>query len=822
MPPSVPTVYGAAAPLFSHHRRTTPPTEVNRNTMFTREGYEWSVNNKNKHLGPRFLYKVLEKIQEAASELLLLLHADDISWLTLHEGRFQRFLATNCSEYQGYKKQARFANKDAVFIHTFLLDKNHIQIGASPRYEGSTYSPTYRQNLEDEFRQLWNFFAIIGDYTSMLILLPHPPSGCPSMNDQSLKNYILHKYNPPLQPLTTDWEQEGVPVKDIHNRPILSQGTVQNYLSMDTIIAGVVKIHSKYAKLGSLHHYNQQCIGTNSCLAKFKQGGAGRCSPCLAHDLEVSHYLPSGCPKYSDTFKNLEQWLVKENVKRGYKPTSKDAFLPSDILEIQAHIASTQYKLPDLMRYTMLLGAIYAARRYDGYSETQFEDFNKLSNLCEVQGDWITNMAQKVREKRDNCWYYYLLYFNDIVPQRCYLRHLLVYVHVANLTGGEHGTGFLYTNPASIENGGDHTQPLLLEEEPSYEDIHKWFQELVDTCISHSHGMKISVHSPRSTFYLFWVLGGGNLHDGMRNARHVNEQNAMKYYRSSKAILQFLNNHVALQHAQRISPAIEVMAHQEGKDLERLNQMVGGARANFSLEEASKLFVEKMLGVSPNSSLYRNPAHLLGKAYRMNFNRQSQERQLQMQLNSIPEPFGNQVTGWVNAYLGYMESNRNAKFEARMKELESRHHGFSPGFTNTNGNGNMLVAHSQGSHRPPIVTSEFLEYKPDSGKYVIRPGSLHARLKGGTKTRQHYEIIQDIISLYPTASMTPGSNNTDWERYRGGRKRLAPSQAPTFSKYLERIAGCMIKCHKNDLATFMQKYPTYVNARFTCKCDSTN
>ena len=54
--------------------------------------------------------------------------------------------------------------------------------------------PNHQINLEQQLSCFWEFLSLIGDYESMLILLPNPPDNCPSVNVDSMKKYLLYKF----------------------------------------------------------------------------------------------------------------------------------------------------------------------------------------------------------------------------------------------------------------------------------------------------------------------------------------------------------------------------------------------------------------------------------------------------------------------------------------------------------------------------------------------------------------------------------------------------------------------------------------------------
>jgi hypothetical protein len=89
----------------------------------------------------------------------------------------------------------------------------------------------------------------------------------------------------------------------------------------------------------------------------------------------------------------------------------------------------------------MILGGVCHAGRFDGVSDVHFQDFLDHKQLFEIRDNKIFNLAQGVKEKCVKVWHAHLLCFNDHSPKMCCLRHLLVFLHCANLDG-KGGCGF--------------------------------------------------------------------------------------------------------------------------------------------------------------------------------------------------------------------------------------------------------------------------------------------------------------------------------------------------------------------------------------------
>ena len=95
----------------------------------------------------------------------------------------------------------------------------------------------------------------------------------------------------------------------------------------------------------------------------------------------------------------------------------------------------------------MTLGAIYHAGRIEANLDLTHEDFDHCKHLFHVTATTIKGLAQSVKEKTDTAWQQYLLEFEDNLPKFCYLRHLLVLVHVCQTGAGS----FLYSSKKDID-----------------------------------------------------------------------------------------------------------------------------------------------------------------------------------------------------------------------------------------------------------------------------------------------------------------------------------------------------------------------------------
>jgi len=364
---------------YNHRRRMVLPTiEDRRATSYGRNDYMFSVCAKSKPL-LQHLSAVHSGITQVARDYNLSLHPSDVQWLIDHNGRFQKYRHPGSRLYKRTVQSKQYTNKTLQYVKQQCLIQNHLILDVSPRYSGNDLTPNYKDTIETKLCNFWNFLAIIGDYLSMLLLLPHPPRECPSIDHKNLQAFVLHTFGFPNRELYFVWNSTDPSqrVKDRNNNPIITQGGNQCPSSFFALFSGLNYLHLKYAKFQN-GTYVEQC---SNCLSKFSdQLRAAREStttttndstttndpssthvsadPCSTHlGLGPNRYYPYGNPMKSYLHKQLVQYIDKEVQRRNYTANSASPLFPSDVLRIHAHMASKDYHLKVLAKYTMVLGA---------------------------------------------------------------------------------------------------------------------------------------------------------------------------------------------------------------------------------------------------------------------------------------------------------------------------------------------------------------------------------------------------------------------------------------------------------------------------------
>jgi hypothetical protein len=148
-------------------------------------------------------------------------------------------------------------------------------------------------------------------------------------------------------------------------------------------------------------------------------------------------------------------------------------------------------------------------------------------------------MVFRVQGKRDKKERFLWLWADDECPDLCPVRHLLVFIFLANIV-----TGPIFPNLKDLVAETITTVPILANNQPtttreevsmSYEKFSKFFQKIVSECVD-ERGMKVGLQMLRKTGYLLGVWGGGLFHDLRMCARHETESSADRYLKDAIAL----------------------------------------------------------------------------------------------------------------------------------------------------------------------------------------------------------------------------------------------------------------------------------------------
>ena len=155
---------------------------------------------------------------------------------------------------------------------------------------------------EKHLRGLKYFFSLIGDYESLLIMLPRPPTRvCPSMDPKSISLFIKYKRGKKGTQLLDSNDDE---VHDVLGNPVLCVGQWNTPKNHSQLLSAIGAVH---AAKGNDGEYREAC---DECIAGCD---AGEYQGCFAHVGSIRVWR-GGNPKNCD--------LMRNTVKRSTKDSS--------------------------------------------------------------------------------------------------------------------------------------------------------------------------------------------------------------------------------------------------------------------------------------------------------------------------------------------------------------------------------------------------------------------------------------------------------------------------------------------------------------------
>jgi len=818
------TTFISASSTYTHQRRTMnkPNTfeEDKKATSYSNASYKHSTDTRSKALKEHLL-AVHAGITQVCNDFNIQCNSDDMSWLLEHKGHFQKYIHPNTPQYKEVVQAKKYANQDIDDVKRSLLEKQHTLLGEhSPRWSGRVMKDSYRDVCEVALVQFWNFLAITGDYMSMLLLLPHPPAACPSISLDSLRSCILHHFHYPNQHLYKYWDsrEDSERVKDRHGVPMKTQGGKYSPHGHGNLCSALKILHGRFAKMQN----NMYCSQCKTCLSLFKTALSNHrnhgvpeypstIDPCPSHTGEgPNRFCPYGNPMVTDSIKQLYTYIEKTCSKRKYQCVPAAPILPCDMLKLHSLMYSQGYPLETLARYTMILGAIHSASRFDEYSDIKCRDFNCVSHLFEIRSNRIVSIAQEVFGKRDERWYTYRIAFADSVPKLCYLRHLLIYVHCANLSKDD--DCYLYPQQQHLSQLDSSVENCFKEDNVHYAEILKWMNDHLGSPGATINN-NVKPHSPRSSFYLWWILAGGLVVLAQRNARHVGPEMAMKYSQDAFIKKDLIMRDPYLRASNPVPPAYDRLMTDRGHQIHRIHQMSQTANTTLkTLKEVAELYVTHTLLVDSDSPHYRNPSYLLERSYQTASLQNNPYQKLLGLVSSLPPNHAVPMKKAVTEMFNEMHRYYWDKFQ---KELSGSRTAPQHQFQT------QTTVPPEVVHHPPSNNMYILTRVDNNPKYVFNSNTN--RLSKSQVARYMYDIVKDVINITP-----PSDDTTNFDRWNKGRfevdvfKKGSTLKSFWTKRGMLPFAECIIQHYDLDFDRFWESKSASFqrNSAYKCTCHS--
>jgi hypothetical protein len=732
---------------------------------------------------------ILEGMDAAALKFGLVIHPQDKDWFTLHHGHFQKYFHPQSKEGRQLF-QSKICNRDENKAIQYCTDHNMVW-GASPRYGSTQNSPNYCNNLENFLNQLWRWLLWRRKYESMLILLPNPPRRCPALDQEELLLFAMFKFLPTNSKISLSAYHpiSGEPVcTNFEGLEIKCEGTIRNIKYFDTLFAAIRQVHIQNTHMAD---YRKPCP---ECVTSFISS-AGTSRMCA--DCSMPGYCPHGNPTCDKEVKNYRKWLISESERRKYREKPRSPLFPSDLVDIQKFVEGSGFHhLKHFEFYTMVLCGIYLFGRFDEYHDLEISDFDdpKCQVLYNISNSVIECIALSIDGSKNHGQdAYYQIFFNDDMPRQCFLRHLLVWLHITGIESGS-----IFPNPTDLY----HNTLLVngFHSKVSDQLFNSWLQAMLSKHCRHSAQVRAGTHTLKVTAFLLAIMGGGEFQSIKRNARHKDDKSAIRYYTDGVQTMERIQKNPLLARQQSTWKFRETLVHQVGDNQERLNRFVSD-RQDVSLKEAVNFFVVKMMGVPADSPHYKDPNYLLLRSYSMNFARDA----------PISDPY--------SECMFYVEplppAIRNPIARCLQKMMAARicDCGTNP-LT-------PVVPRLDGA----ILVPSFVHLKPPSipgGKYDIDKLLLESlrRLSSTKRVQSLYQLILEIELVVQSDDPSSGVNGAVTCAYLNGKTSISKNRGYVFTRFLDKFQACLSLHFSNDLVIFLQVYPDYNHTKFRCTCGS--
>jgi hypothetical protein len=338
--------------------------------------------------------------------------------------------------------------------------------------------------------------------------------------------------------------------------------------------------------------------------------------------------------------------------------------------------------------------------------------------------------------------------------------------------------------------------------------------------------VSFGAHSCRATFCLFSILAGGDFHNAMRNARYLTLEVALGCHRDAVSTKKLLEEAWMKEGAQgqRSPPFRDILVHQDGEVLQRINRINGSSNDAVDLKGAAELFVQKMLHIDPNHPKHRDPQFLLEISYQKNFgpSSKSSEEALRESFNSLPESLQMSMHHHLNAVI----------FEQKCPTCPPTQDRQGPPPTaQVPQPDNQVTPHAghASPNPPPALMGQAFPARAVHLLVLSQDANGRGKLKHGIKgsstnvscrtSQQQSKLLFELRIEIGGLQATPGDR---MKSHIDGKKLIHKRHRYLHTRHLKAFCTCVHSCHSDDLSKFQEKNPDFNSNQFKCpQCSAT-
>jgi hypothetical protein len=326
----------------------------------------------------------------------------------------------------------------------------------------------------------------------MLMLLPEPPQHCPSMSVNSLEEFYRFKRQPKGIELVDD---KGAPVKDILGNVIKCDGAWKSPF-IDSYKAAISDLHATNGQTGA---YGEPCEGCLNLAADIQHKGC-------EHHRGQCRLRRCGNPITCVTFYNTQRQQVNWANEAGYEEKGCSQLLPSDVRRLRNYFISMN-TLVGLQHWCVTIISILLALRHDEFHS--ISDTSFVQALFEITDERVDCLVLRVMGKSDKRFVTFRLNADNLYPEFCPVRPLLVYMHLIGYKGG-----YLFPSATELNN-----RPVdgIYKTTVDYDQFKDFLQRVCEQILPRRGGkFHIGCHIFRKTYYVFAIFGNGDPGNGDR------------------------------------------------------------------------------------------------------------------------------------------------------------------------------------------------------------------------------------------------------------------------------------------------------------------
>ncbi|KAI3645930.1 hypothetical protein MP228_008858 [Amoeboaphelidium protococcarum] len=430
------------------------------------------------------------------------------------------------------------------------------------------------QAYQKHYRGLRYFFALIGDYSSSLMLLPNPPQYTPSMNAKSIILFIKFKRNEKGSLLK---DENGNAVKCVYGHDIKCQGGWNMPQNVDQLLSAVSVLHDSRNQRGEYRDICEECI---------QRSERGDRSGCRFHPMAPRIWL-GGDPKNSSLMTNMQRLNSRDGCS--YVSEGSQPLTPWELLRLREYFISKN-DAKSFMMWTMIIVSIKLFLRNDEVTDLKIHD-PRLENclnkdLATFQSDGsISSLAFYIKGKSDRVRVCLTLWTDYDVPELCPVRALLTWIFISGIR-----TGFLFPQESTLDavKQVGHAAYNI-----SYVSYHRQYQKACKIATGNPDG-KFGTHTSRKTGYLLAVWGMGSEIDITKSARHASSANAALYKKDASYLLE-----LAKTRRLDVSSVVSKFRSAYCEQLQMARSLnAAHSRGNFCLQQVSQEIVRSLCGLS--------------------------------------------------------------------------------------------------------------------------------------------------------------------------------------------------------------------------------